>query len=108
MKEMSFLSPLVCAFIFDGTLFFLLTFAIVLACAVIDLKIKGALETVGTPWLIATYSFSATRLILNIRKIAEKNMSDKLGLPTLEFSSSQTGTRDRAGHSDSYAAYFGE
>ncbi|KAJ7468960.1 hypothetical protein B0H11DRAFT_1920742 [Mycena galericulata] len=139
MKEMRFLSPLISAFILDGTVFFLLL-AIVLACAVIDLTVKGALAPVGTPWLIATYSFSvgfpqllihhhfdppilqATRLILNIRKLAAGDMNNTLDVSALRFGSAHAqdnstgvpsaGSRRRngswAGHSDSYAAYFGE
>ncbi|KAJ7040722.1 hypothetical protein C8F04DRAFT_225840 [Mycena alexandri] len=111
LKEHQYVSPLISAFFLDGTFFFLLTFGIVLACAIIDLTVKGALAPAGTPWLIAAYSFSATRLILNMREVSARDMTidsiPEVSSP-IAFSSDNRRIRDRAGRLDSYTTYFGE
>jgi len=73
-KNFKIFSPFFMAFFRDGTIYFLLIFSILLVCTCISLTIKTPLASVGFPWLVATYSFSATRLVLNVRAASKRDM----------------------------------
>lgn len=63
-------SPLVVILIRDGTIYFTLILAILIICASTTLVGTGQLYATTGPWLIVVYSYSATQLILNLRRAA--------------------------------------
>ncbi|KAJ7478582.1 hypothetical protein B0H11DRAFT_1278044 [Mycena galericulata] len=108
LKEMATLSPLFVAFIRDGSVFFFLIFAIVLASALCSLLVKGPLLNMVQPWLTAIYSFSVSRLVLNIRELAHRGNMDTNGsslarrtAPPLVFAHGRSG--DSVGQEESEA-----
>ncbi|KAH8801902.1 hypothetical protein DL96DRAFT_772228 [Flagelloscypha sp. PMI_526] len=67
-KQTGGVSPLMTTFVRDGTIFFFLT----LVTTITYLLVLQLSQTVGAPifqsWFIGIYSFSATRLILNLKE----------------------------------------
>ncbi|VDB94076.1 unnamed protein product [Peniophora sp. CBMAI 1063] len=64
------LPPLMTAFIEDGLIYFILiTVALLLAC-LITLLLRGAIQALPMPPLIGVYSYSGSRLVLNLRRAA--------------------------------------
>ncbi|KAJ6590177.1 hypothetical protein DFH09DRAFT_1359155 [Mycena vulgaris] len=76
LKEMKTLSPLFVSFIRDGSVFFFLIFAIVLASTLLSLLVHGPLLNMAQPWLTAIYSFSVSGLVLNLRQLANRGNMD--------------------------------
>ncbi|KAJ6505792.1 hypothetical protein C8R47DRAFT_1315968 [Mycena vitilis] len=70
LRECKSYSPILAAFVRDGTVFFFLIFSAVLVNTIATLLFKGPFMGLVLPWLTATYSFSASRLVLNIRSAA--------------------------------------
>ncbi|KAJ6467699.1 hypothetical protein C8R47DRAFT_812894 [Mycena vitilis] len=70
LRELGSYSPILAAFVRDGTVFFFLIFTIVLVNTIATLVLKGPFNGFLLPWLAAIYSFSASRLVLNIRSAA--------------------------------------
>ncbi|KDR65769.1 hypothetical protein GALMADRAFT_284123 [Galerina marginata CBS 339.88] len=69
---------LVMTLIRDGTIYFCLILSILVVCTSLTVTNSGngQLYTMASPWLIVVYSFSATQLILNLRRASA---------PELEF-----------------------
>ncbi|KDR68973.1 hypothetical protein GALMADRAFT_937347 [Galerina marginata CBS 339.88] len=65
-------STLVMVLIRDGTVYFCLILSILLVCTSVTLIGNGQLYPMASPWLIDVYSFSATQLILNLRKASNQ------------------------------------
>jgi len=62
------LSPLIRLFARDGAIFFAWVFATLLLCMLLDVyDWNSPWASLGIPWLIATYSFTGSRIILNMR-----------------------------------------
>jgi len=62
------LSPLIRLFARDGAVFFAWVFAALLLCMLLDVyDWDNAYASLGVPWLIGTYSFTGSRIILNMR-----------------------------------------
>lgn len=101
LKEARSVSPLITAFVRDGTIFYFMTFAIVLFCMIVNLTIKSALSTIGLPWIMAVYSVSASRLVLNVRSVAtgmygsSELETESLTLTTLPWSATRSGSNSR-------------
>ncbi|KAJ3990912.1 hypothetical protein F5050DRAFT_1879218 [Lentinula boryana] len=57
-------------FIKDGTIFFFLIFSTVLM-AMIIVVVQPILVAVSIPWIVGVYSFSGTKLILNLREVTD-------------------------------------
>ncbi|RDB26289.1 hypothetical protein Hypma_006442 [Hypsizygus marmoreus] len=85
LHEVRSYSPLVVAFVRDGTVFFFLIFSALVFCTVTTLVIKTPLAGVGFPWLITVYSFSASRLVLGLREASKQKHLD-LSLSTISHS----------------------
>ncbi|KAJ8094584.1 hypothetical protein PM082_010590 [Marasmius tenuissimus] len=66
------LSPLVVTFYQDGAIYFSLITTIVLIGTVTNSKLQGTYSGIAIPWLTPVYSFSGSRLILNLRKAATR------------------------------------
>lgn len=64
------ISPILLAFFQDGTIYFSLIAVILLVCTITTIVLEGPMKIVGQGWLIAIYSFSGSRLILNLRQAA--------------------------------------
>ncbi|KAJ6451674.1 hypothetical protein C8R47DRAFT_1229758 [Mycena vitilis] len=73
LRELKSYSPILMAFVRDGTVFFLLIFTAVLVNTVTDQVFEGPLSGIVLPWVTAIYSFSASRLVLNIRSIGARD-----------------------------------
>ncbi|KAJ7633369.1 hypothetical protein DFH06DRAFT_1222669 [Mycena polygramma] len=75
LRELKSYSPILMAFVRDGTVFFLLYASVptVLVNTVTDQVFKGPLSGIVLPWVTAIYSFSASRLVLNIRSISARD-----------------------------------
>ncbi|KAJ7670778.1 hypothetical protein DFH06DRAFT_1293742 [Mycena polygramma] len=69
LREVKSYSPILMAFVLDGTVFFLIIFSTVLVNTITNQVLKGPLSGIAIPWTTAIYSFSASRLVLNIRSI---------------------------------------
>jgi len=69
-------SPLVVVMIRDGTIYFSLILAILVICTTTTLVGNGSLYSTTAPWLIVVYSFSATQLILNLRRAAAREEAE--------------------------------
>ncbi|KAJ6506180.1 hypothetical protein C8R47DRAFT_1101497 [Mycena vitilis] len=67
LREINSYSPIMVAFVRDGTVFFLLIFSVVLINTIASQALSGPFQGLFLPWLTAIYSFSASRLVLNIR-----------------------------------------
>ncbi|OCB85149.1 hypothetical protein A7U60_g7775 [Sanghuangporus baumii] len=66
------ISPLLVALLRDGALHFFCITAILTVCTVTTTVIQGPYAAVGLEWLIAIYSVSGSRLILNLRDSAHR------------------------------------
>ncbi|KAF9467037.1 hypothetical protein BDZ94DRAFT_99052 [Collybia nuda] len=88
------LSPMLTAFIRDGTVFFLLIAVVLLACTVTTATLRGPLLSFFVPWLLGVYSFAGSRLILGLREAALKEGNEKtwdaMTLSTAAFNSNRT------------------
>jgi len=88
LSKLREISPLIMACVCDGTIFYFLTFAIMLSCTIVDLTFKSELQGVTLPWIVSIYSLSVSRLILNIRHTANRihinsEMTESQSLPWL-------------------------
>jgi len=75
-------SPMVNTFLKDGTVFFFAIFSVALAWCVLIFALYGPLERLGNAWLIATFSYSGARLILNLRIAAARPTQGTQGYST--------------------------
>jgi len=65
-------SPLHWRLLQDGTLYFFILFSVVLVAAVLDVRTATIFEESALNWLMALYSFSGSKLILNLRESANR------------------------------------
>ncbi|KAH7906464.1 hypothetical protein BJ138DRAFT_1117543 [Hygrophoropsis aurantiaca] len=72
LRESRNFSPLIVSFIRDGALIFSLIFVILLASTIVTIVTNSELTNLPMPWLIAVYSFCASRLVLNPREVASR------------------------------------
>jgi len=56
-------------FLYDGVTFYFLTFVVVLISTVVLTVVQNELSALPVSLLVAIYSYCASRLILNIRKV---------------------------------------
>jgi len=70
-------SPLLLAFIRDGTVFFFLIAVVLFMSTIITIAVEGAMKGVFLPYLIGTWSFAGSRLILNLREAATKGTGEE-------------------------------
>jgi len=64
------ITPLFTALVRDGTVHFMLISAVVCINTILVCGFTGPIQTLGADWLIATYSWSGSRLILKLRETA--------------------------------------
>jgi len=64
------ISPVLIAFVRDGTIFFFLFMVVIVVNTIISLKAPGALQSAGLPPLFATFSYLGSHLVLNLREVA--------------------------------------
>ncbi|KAF9467035.1 hypothetical protein BDZ94DRAFT_1332819 [Collybia nuda] len=86
-------SPLLIAFVRDGAILFL-SLGLLLSILFM-VTVYGPLQAAYIPWLLGTYSFSGSRLILNLRESAHKlgngkTRDDAMSLGVLDFTSNRT------------------
>ncbi|KAL9710417.1 hypothetical protein Ac2012v2_006718 [Leucoagaricus gongylophorus] len=92
-------SPLFVAFVRDGTVFFLLIAVVLLISTTFSLAVEGPLEQVPLVWLTTVYSYSATRLIINLREAAlmtrkESTWNETMQLSALDFANCRSPSVD--------------
>ncbi|KAF8987152.1 hypothetical protein BDQ17DRAFT_1435826 [Cyathus striatus] len=63
-------SPMLLAFFRDGTVFFFVIAFTLLGCTLTTVLVRGVLQGVFLPWLVGTYSYAGSRLILQLREAA--------------------------------------
>jgi hypothetical protein len=97
MKKLSVLSPMLGAFFRDGILFFFLNFAVVFANALFTFLLPGALGGIGLPWITTICAVSTSRLILNLREAAVRDIPNSTWAETITFQRSFT-TSSRPSH----------
>ncbi|CAK5278913.1 unnamed protein product [Mycena citricolor] len=88
LRSMKRISPLFASFVGDGVIFFFLIFAILMSTMFMTLLFKNALANFLGGWLIAIYSFSACRLILNLREVSQRSLEDTVMLHSTAFNES--------------------
>jgi len=81
-KSMRRISPLVGSFIKDGAVFFFLILAVLLSDMFMNVLFHNSFANFLGGWLIAIYSFAATRLILNLRETSQLSLEDSVMLHT--------------------------
>ncbi|GJE92690.1 hypothetical protein PsYK624_088450 [Phanerochaete sordida] len=68
-------SPLFRQFVWDGTLGFILIFAVNVTCAITTLTVNNALADLPSNWLIVIYALVGAKMILNLRVTAKTTTS---------------------------------
>ncbi|PBK58691.1 hypothetical protein ARMSODRAFT_967519 [Armillaria solidipes] len=97
LKSMKRISPLLVSFVRDGAIFyFLCTFMVTLLNNGFAVFLNG--------WLIAIYSFAASRLILNLREAAYRGNVDTMFQQSLSLSTRQGQIVFAPGHPNQSAA----
>ncbi|KAF8720303.1 hypothetical protein AX14_011060 [Amanita brunnescens Koide BX004] len=66
-------SPLLTAFVRDGTVFYLILFITLLVAMILSSFVHGPFALAANSWVIAVYSFATSRLILNLREYADRS-----------------------------------
>ncbi|KAF8547944.1 hypothetical protein OG21DRAFT_1501308 [Imleria badia] len=87
LKYIKHISPLIVSMVRDGALYYSLMFAILLITIVLLETAQGFTTIVSMPWLVAIYSLTASRLVLNLRDTGNRTVFGASG-----FSGSQTMT----------------
>ncbi|KAJ2912330.1 hypothetical protein MD484_g8080, partial [Candolleomyces efflorescens] len=87
LQDRSLISPLLAAFVRDGTLFFLLIAGIMSLSAMMSFYRAGFYYNPTWPWLHATFSYAGCRLILNVHRAAARttHMTDMGSVEPMEF-----------------------
>lgn len=73
LHEIYHISPILSAFVRDGTVFYFLLLVILVISMVLSALIQGPPALAGDAWLITVYSFATSRLILNLREFADQS-----------------------------------
>jgi len=84
LMDMKYLSPLVVSIVRDGALFYMLLFVVVLiGIVVVEVSTNLAARTTAilTLWRLSIYSWSGSRLVLNLREAARRGTN--LGRTTI-------------------------
>lgn len=82
------LSPLLLAFVRDGTMFFLAIAVVLTMSIILVLTLTESMKGIFIPWLLGTYSFAGSRLILKLREastIKNTTESETTWAHTLSF-----------------------
>ncbi|KAF8720301.1 hypothetical protein AX14_011059 [Amanita brunnescens Koide BX004] len=75
LSDIWHISPLLTAFVRDGTVFYLILFITLLIAMILSAFVQGPVALAANSWVIAMYSFATSRLILNLREYADKSGS---------------------------------
>uniref|UniRef100_A0A0W0GAG5 DUF6533 domain-containing protein n=1 Tax=Moniliophthora roreri TaxID=221103 RepID=A0A0W0GAG5_MONRR len=94
-------TPLLRSFYVDGAIYFSLIATILLICTVTTITLDGPLIQIALPWLIAIYSFSGSRLVLNLRRTALGEKSAATWEDTMSFRVADHGQSGNSGSSGS-------
>ncbi|KAF8632038.1 hypothetical protein AX15_002082 [Amanita polypyramis BW_CC] len=69
-RRLRLVPPLLIAFVQDGAIHYFTLVVVLIVVLVLTVVVQGPLGLSVAPWTIAMYSFSTTRLILNLRVFA--------------------------------------
>ncbi|KAK7054325.1 hypothetical protein VNI00_003518 [Paramarasmius palmivorus] len=78
-------TPLLSSFYVDGAIYFSLIASILLISTITSIVLEGPLIEIAIPWLVAIYSFSGSRLVLNLRRAAMGEKSTMTWEETMSF-----------------------
>ncbi|KAK0463100.1 uncharacterized protein EV420DRAFT_1639184 [Desarmillaria tabescens] len=97
MRELESVSPLLMAFVTDGSVFFALIAAALVIGMIPSFAVSGPIQSAFLPWTMAFYSYSGAHLILNLRSRVLGQNATPTWNDTLEFAhpvSQRTQTAD--------------
>lgn len=104
LKSMKRISPLLVSFVRDGAIFYFLIFAVLLSEMFMVILLHNGFAVFLNGWLIAIYSFAASRLILNLREAAYRGNVDTVFQQSLSLSTQQGQIVFAPGHPNQSAA----
>jgi len=93
------MSPLLYAFVRDGSIFFALTFANTLLKIITSYAVDKLTQTAFFPWILTIYSYSGSHLILGLRAAGAKGSANQPWSETLSFQPRPDGFRHDQSHS---------
>ncbi|SJL07986.1 uncharacterized protein ARMOST_11345 [Armillaria ostoyae] len=104
LKSMKRISPLLVSFVRDGAIFYFLIFVLLLSETFMVTLLNNGFAVFLNGWLIAIYSFAASRLILNLREAAYRGNVDTMFQQSLSLSTRQGQIVFAPGHPNQSAA----
>ncbi|KAK0437003.1 hypothetical protein EV421DRAFT_1083293 [Armillaria borealis] len=85
LRELESVSPLLMAFVTDGSVFFALIAAALVVGMIPSFAVSGPIQSAFLPWTMAFYSYSGAHLILNLRSRVLGESATPTWNDTLEF-----------------------
>ncbi|PBK92598.1 hypothetical protein ARMGADRAFT_1080658 [Armillaria gallica] len=85
IRELESVSPLLMAFVTDGSVFFALIAAALVVGMIPSFAVNGPIQSAFLPWTMAFYSYSGAHLILNLRSRVLGESATPTWNDTLEF-----------------------
>ncbi|KAK0236795.1 hypothetical protein EDD85DRAFT_952734 [Armillaria nabsnona] len=85
LRELESVSPLLMAFVTDGSVFFALIAAALVVGMIPSFAVNGPIQSAFLPWTMAFYSYSGAHLILNLRSRVLGESATPTWNDTLEF-----------------------
>ncbi|KAK0201000.1 hypothetical protein DFS33DRAFT_1094532 [Desarmillaria ectypa] len=85
IRELESVSPLLMAFVTDGSIFFALIAAALVVGMIPSFAVSGPIQSAFLPWTMAFYSYSGAHLILNLRSRVLGQSATPTWNDTLEF-----------------------
>lgn len=85
LRSMQSISPLLLAFVRDGSIFFALTSVNTFIQIMTAYVVKGLAQAAFLPWIVALYSYAGSHLILNLRAAGTKGNTEQTWNETLSI-----------------------
>lgn len=85
LRELDSVSPILMAFVTDGSVFFALIAAALVVGMIPSFAVSGPIQSAFLPWTMAFYSYSGAHLVLNLRSRVLGKSATPTWNDTLEF-----------------------
>jgi len=85
LRNMDNMSPLLFAFVRDGSVFFALASVATFLGLIASFMVHGPIQAAFFPWTLAMYSYSGAHLVLNLRAAGTKGNADQSWNETLSY-----------------------